>query len=55
MSWEGEELGNASLIPLAPQKDEAGDSYLPLIYDFPLGKNISVDDNSALVRPLEEY
>jgi hypothetical protein len=51
MSWEGEELGNASLIPLAPQKDEAGDSYLPLIYDFPLGKNISVDDNSALVRP----
>jgi hypothetical protein len=51
MSWEGEELGNASLVPFAPKKDEAGNSYLPLIYDFPLGKNISIDDNYVLVRP----
>jgi hypothetical protein len=51
MSWEGEELGNAYLLPLAPQKDIDGEPYLPLVYHFPLGKKMSVHKDSALVRP----
>ena len=28
MSWEGDELGDASLFPLPPQKNEDGDPFL---------------------------
>jgi hypothetical protein len=51
MSWEGEKLGDASLFPLPPQKNEDGDPYLPLVFHFPLGKKMSIDENSALGRP----
>lgn len=52
MSWDEEGIeGNAELIALGPLIDEKGESYIPLMYTFPLGKGIKVSQNSVLVRP----
>ena len=41
MSWDEEGIeGKAELIALGPLIDEKGESYIPLMYTFPLGKGI---------------
>jgi hypothetical protein len=51
MTWEKEKEGIAYLIALDPLIDETGESYIPLMYTFPLGDEMSVNQNSVLVRP----
>jgi hypothetical protein len=47
-------IGNASLVSLNPLLDENGHPYLPLMYVFPFGTELEVDQNSALVRPFKK-
>jgi hypothetical protein len=51
VTWEKEKEGIAYLIAIHPMIDENGESYIPLMYTFPLGNEMSVDQNSVLVRP----
>lgn len=50
--WSGGIVGVASFQPLEP-KNENGVNYLPIEYTFPMGKDQTLNDNSALVRPLK--
>jgi len=54
VKWHKEKEGIAYLIPLNPMIDENGESYIPLMYTFPLGSQLGIDQNSVLVRPFHK-
>lgn len=48
----GGPLGSAKISIREPRMDSDGEPYLPIYYDFPIGIGHSLDENSALVKPL---
>src|SRR6266516_243248 len=47
----GGPIGFASISVSDSQIDSNGESYIPLVYDFPRGTVNSINENSALVKP----
>jgi len=56
VSWDEEGIeGKAELIALGPLIDEKGESYIPLMYTFPLGKGIKVFQNFSAPKMTRRY
>lgn len=47
----GGQLGGAKISIREPHKDSTGELYIPIHYNFTIGRGPSLDENSALVKP----
>lgn len=53
-SWSGGPIGVASVEVNPPIVNDDGTAYIPLVYQFPIGKGYHIQSESSLVRPFRK-